>query len=445
LPNISQLLDIDAQRRVIDHTSSMLLSAGLDQQVQYQVPDLKTLKHWVEVANDLNTPFLGKRSRGKLLAETEKVRLSLDIAGKVKRFPYIAKTELVWEIFQKLFDRGALVRGKKCLVIQEPGFYLAACEFFGKENVLFVSTDKYVCEWLYECNMDYNVLNIKDSSGIKTYMERFKMPKFDVVIGNPPYQSSTNSEDKNNKQPIWPAFLEQAIVNAKENGYIAFITPRTWASGSRNKTKNIFKDKKILELNMNISKYFNVGIDICSYIIQNCPSDHQETRVQDILGEELILNLSAFDFLPFNLSKHGLNIFKKTICSNEPKRYQFIESRAQIANYKGPRIIFMAGRFGLYNGRISVDLNNQSQASIGQIAKINHTISQEMASHLENILKFKFYEFLFNLLGGKQGLNRTWLLNALPIVDPNIRWTDEMIYTHFNLLPEEIYFLENNL
>ncbi len=60
--------------------------------------------------------------------------------------------------------------------------------------------------------------------------------KFDVVIGNPPYQDSSNTD---NAQNLWTHFWRQALELAKDDGVVTLITPMTWCSPSRDfKSKN---------------------------------------------------------------------------------------------------------------------------------------------------------------------------------------------------------------
>jgi len=54
--------------------------------------------------------------------------------------------------------------------------------------------------------------------------------KFDVVIGNPPYQNST-TEDKSSN--LWTLFWAKCLDLAKDDGVVSLITPTTWLSPSR--------------------------------------------------------------------------------------------------------------------------------------------------------------------------------------------------------------------
>jgi tRNA1(Val) A37 N6-methylase TrmN6 len=70
--------------------------------------------------------------------------------------------------------------------------------------------------------------------------------KFDVVVGNPPYQESKEHGKKvTGNGALWVKFTLKSIELCKDNGYVAFIIPDSWTAptydlmGSR---KSIFND-----------------------------------------------------------------------------------------------------------------------------------------------------------------------------------------------------------
>jgi type I restriction-modification system DNA methylase subunit len=91
---------------------------------------------------------------------------------------------------------------------------------------------------------------------INTIEQKENIPKFDFIIGNPPFGDKIKyncewGNDKNNKikpQTIDNIFLDIAINHCKESGYIAMIVPDGTLSNSTQKPirQYIFKECKLI-------------------------------------------------------------------------------------------------------------------------------------------------------------------------------------------------------
>lgn len=63
----------------------------------------------------------------------------------------------------------------------------------------------------------------------KSLMERLKGMKFDVIVGNPPYQVGDLKNEEDRAAPIYNIFVDNAI--ALEPKYLAMIIPSRWFTG----------------------------------------------------------------------------------------------------------------------------------------------------------------------------------------------------------------------
>ena len=106
------------------------------------------------------------------------------------------------------------------------------------------------------------------------------MPKFDVVVGNPPFQDSSKIAKNSN---LWTKFVVLGMNNLlKNDGFLLLITPSSWMSPNatqNNKLKDVFTKFNLIYLNINIKHFFNVGSTFCYYLIQK-NNNYIQTKIQ---------------------------------------------------------------------------------------------------------------------------------------------------------------------
>jgi len=85
--------------------------------------------------------------------------------------------------------------------------------------------------------------------------------KFDVVVGNPPYQEThEDGRSKKNALRLWAKFTISIFQKdlLKPNGYLSFVTPSGWAGSSSQVFKELKKyDLLSADFSSSISKSFN--------------------------------------------------------------------------------------------------------------------------------------------------------------------------------------------
>jgi hypothetical protein len=105
----------------------------------------------------------------------------------------------------------------------------------------------------------------------------FKIKKFDIIVGNPPYNSGgirshTGKRLGEKNITLWPKFVELVFSCSVKNGYLVFITPLSWLKLSHSCHQLLCKKQvKWLELwdNSKSKSEINADIPISQYCLKN--------------------------------------------------------------------------------------------------------------------------------------------------------------------------------
>lgn len=89
--------------------------------------------------------------------------------------------------------------------------------------------------------------------------------KFDVIVGNPPYQSMDSKRIK-----LWSLILHKSFHMLTPDGHVAFVTPNSWLSQEITIAKDVralLTGKQLTWLNKNTTCHFDVGETTCAFVV----------------------------------------------------------------------------------------------------------------------------------------------------------------------------------
>jgi len=272
------------------------------------------------------------------------------------------------------------------------------------------------------------------------------MPKFDVVVGNPPY-----------KQKLHLKFLDLAIELSTQ--YILFVEPGGWLlderiySPIRLKTEKPVKDKLNLyggniEL-FNSKKYFDVEISTyLSITFIDKLSVEKNIKVNNTLNKEISIYTDAYEISKYGNSPTYLSLKNKIL--NCAKIDNLFNHRSKENKKYYINLAEIRGHISTLEEKI---FNDDFFTFIPKDKKIDtkptHTIyfsfeTIESSKIFLNYLKTNFARFSLSIykINTQQDEGE---LKSVPWLDFSQEWTDEKLYKYLNLTPEEIKFIETNI
>lgn len=331
----------------------------------------------------------------------------------------------------------------------------------------------------------YNFIHTENS--FKLF--KAKNMKFDVIVGNPPYQLSDGGAQASAK-PLYHKFVEQA--KKLKPRYLSMIIPSRWFAGGKGLDE--FRNEMLNDLRMTkIVDYFDSnecfpGVDIsggvCYFLwSRDTKSDCEVETIKggnkSILKRPLLENGNNV-FIRFN---EAISIFRKIKSKNQKSFTELISSRKPFGlttNTKGNSNETL-GSILMYsfpkNGYIQKDKVILNTEWIGQhkvfisyaygergsfpyliIGKpfygkpntcctetylvIGPFHSKEKCNNVISYMSSKFFRFLVLLKKNTQHATSK-VYEFVPIQDFSESWTDEKLYAKYGLTLEEIAFIES--
>lgn len=254
------------------------------------------------------------------------------------------------------------------------------------------------------------------------------MMKFDVVVGNPPYQSGN--------RPIWKRFVDLAIRLAP---VVAFVTPRAVVNGGHVSTVNLNVWGKLRDhisyFTYQATDHFpSVTKQICAWIYDRNRVGPAE--IVDEMGDHFSADLTEYSYFPYHCNGIIWKFFLKLYHYADKMVDWHIITDDQ--KDSGSYIVLPKNRF-LYLSSLRYTGNLQADSTITAKWLIIYPVS---GAGVTSYMNSKLFHFVFNILGGDNSGSSSGLMRKIPAVDWTRIWTDAELYDLMGLDLEERAYIE---
>ena len=376
-----------------------------------------------------------------------------------------------------------------------------------KGNIIFPDTEH---TWDKNGRCEYCGAN-SDNYGGGTNRENYAYPfihdnfekefgnmKFDVIIGNPPYQLEDGGGGGGSSTPLYDKFVEKAL--SLDPSYVTMIIPARWYIGGKglnNFRKMMLNNKNLKEIHdyenpFELFKNMGIAGGICYFLIDKQYNDENVNVFN--YNNNLIVNSSLRKleyrnsslFIRNNLA---VNILEKVdnVEENGSRLDSSVLARMPFgigSNFndyskeKSEKYYIKLYRFG-DNGYIDKSKITQSKEIVGKykvltskargvvvngpnlvisspfIALPNEVCTEtylviksfdniEEAKNLVSYMKTKFFRYMVSVAKITQNMTKS-TYQFVPLQDWSKPWTDEELYKKYKLTQEEIDYIEETI
>lgn len=340
-------------------------------------------------------------------------------------------------------------------------------------NMLYVGDICPLNISIYKIIMGYDKDYKGDNIVTQNFLDdkTFKDIKFDVIVGNPPYQSTNaNGKSIHGRENLYTKFIRIGLSKLYENGYMLYITPTSWM-GPTEILKEMLKCN-IIYLNINeCKKNFNsIGSTFSYYLINNSYNIDNITTVLCEYNKKIYksqVKLYLYNFLPQLLSDNVMNIQAKVFLNKnvifkrkdvEYKKLNISPTKNEIFKYPQiikhnvkvysdtPHIHQFEKKLLLFRSGYLKPTYDNLNCGIGDNIMFLLVESDIIGSKLKKLYESKLYTFLLNV-NKFSGYNNGKVINMLynKIEELDVNFTDNDVYEYFNLNPDEIKTIEDNI
>jgi hypothetical protein len=297
---------------------------------------------------------------------------------------------------------------------------------------------------------------------------------FDLSVSNPPFQDSTNRNTTPHK--LWIDFTHREFDLLHVGGRLAQISPNSFLSPS-SKILRYFLSNQTEYLGLDTSKFFTVGSTFADYVIKKIDSDssysNNTTKFIERDGHESygLLDNTIF-YLPNDFNCTSLSIHRKVIFENKSKlnvKFDYVTCHNVVLKKQNStlsKIKTTAHVHPIFHTNPQIwwssiqqpfatkkkvmwtrsgytkpfyDDGKYGVTDMGYYVEVD---DRESGENLAHNLNSKLFQYIFKTAKWS-GFGNELVFSSIPSL-PNIKMSDEDLFSYFNITDEEIAYIKSN-
>ena len=340
------------------------------------------------------------------------------------------------------------------------------------EKMLFMAEynkkNCFIVKQIFNMNNEFK-LNLYEGDSLQLDIQKeFGIAKFDIVIGNPPYNQDVNKRGE--LPPLYHKFVEYYMEKCD---LLCFVIPSRWFSGGKGLDK--FRKNMLERTDIVYIKHFDDASTIFGNLVEIKGGVNYFLKDTHYNGDckfnDSITKLNNYDVFVDGKYKNIINKLLKfeSITKLYKGRYFRIETNSSLLNdningikcyvsklkglikfvdlskitqdYKYWKVITPTGSHKAYSGFGDLYiLNDQEIHTTSYIQfKVNN---QNEANSLHSYLRCRLPNFMLSLRKNSQLISEN-TCKWIPLPPLNKEWTDEKVYKHFKLSDDDIKIIND--
>lgn len=317
------------------------------------------------------------------------------------------------------------------------------------------------------CN-DKNALRVSSNDFIEYNNEK----KYDLIVANPPYAKFLeNGKRASKNHNLIKDFIEKALSQLKEGGYLLFITPDNWMSyADRNILIKRLTELQIIHLDIHSAKkYFKkIGSSFTWYVIENkpCYKNMTVSGTWKKKAYESSVESGSRRYIPLLYNETVRNILSKTVDDIDLARFE-VQTSSDLHKYTKRDLIHVveseeykyklihtpsqtvyASRPHKYQEgyKVFISTTDKYKVFIDECGMTQSIVfircsCKEQAIRYKKILEHPLYTFINNICRWGN-FNNIRILQSFPIPNMDYDGDHKKIFSYFNITEEEINFMK---